>query len=47
MSRKKAFRIKHLLGKISIPTATGRPFTETCALWMNFHRVYPERYLVC
>jgi hypothetical protein len=47
MSRKIFFGIKDLLGKISVRTLTPELCPETCTLWMDFHRVYPEKRAVC
>jgi hypothetical protein len=47
MSRKILFEINDLLGEISIRGQVGRAGPAFRALWMNFHRVYPEARLVC
>jgi len=47
MSRKILFGIKHLLDGISVRTLTRAVSRLDCSLWINFHRVYPERKVSC
>jgi hypothetical protein len=47
MSRKIPFEIKDLLGKISFAARFGSARPAFYALWMNFHRVYPEKARLC
>jgi hypothetical protein len=47
MSRKIFFGINHLLREICIRAAARGLASPLGALWMNFHRVYPQEQALC